>query len=274
MEQLLVNKAMAQRLEGTEARNNIDYVHALEKLLPGSRAQFLPIAGGYAIFHVPHSPINRATGLGFSEPVSDDHMDQVENFFRSVGMPAQVDVCPLVDHSLLARLSERGYRILHFFNVHVRALTSDDARDSTSLSIQVQPVGPAKAELWMETVARGFIGTDEVPPGNISTMFARLAYHRPGVTCFLAFVNGEAAAGAALSMRDGVATLFSTSTRPAFRRSGCQTALLQARLAVAASAGCDVVAVLTTPGSDSERNVQRHAFKIAYTKLIMIRELM
>ncbi len=71
-------------------------------------------------------------------------------------------------------------------------------------------------------------------------------------------------------IRDGVALLFSASTRFQFRKRGVQTALITARLQAAAHAGCDLAMVLTTPGSASERNIQRAGFRVAYTKPTMI----
>jgi len=93
-----------------------------------------------------------------------------------------------------------------------------------------------------------------------------------GVTCFLASIDGQPAGGGAVSFRDGTASLFSTSVLPGFRRRGVQTALLQARLAAAAAAGCDLATVMTSPGSSSQRNVQRSGFAVAYTRLVVARE--
>jgi GNAT superfamily N-acetyltransferase len=70
-------------------------------------------------------------------------------------------------------------------------------------------------------------------------------------------------------MRDGVATLFSTSTHPNYRRRGVQAALIRTRLAHAAQAGCDIAIVTTSPGSDSQRNVQRYGFDVSYTRVTM-----
>ena len=54
----------------------------------------------------------------------------------------------------------------------------------------------------------------------------------------------------------------------AFHR-GVQMALLQARLNTAREAGCDIAITLTTPGSASQRNVERAGFSLAYTRAIV-----
>jgi hypothetical protein len=52
----------------------------------------------------------------------------------------------------------------------------------------------------------------------------------------------------------------SPARRPRPRTAGgVQTALLSARLADAAAAGCDIAVVTTQPGSKSQQNVQRRA---------------
>jgi hypothetical protein len=69
----------------------------------------------------------------------------------------------------------------------------------------------------------------------------------------------------------GVAEFGGASTRPIFRRRGIQTTLLRARLAAAKGQGCDVVIVVTTPGTESQRNVDRVGFSLAYTKAVMVK---
>jgi hypothetical protein len=58
----------------------------------------------------------------------------------------------------------------------------------------------------------------------------------------------------------------------AHRRRGIQTALLSARLADAAAAGCDIAVVTTQPGSKSQQNVQRQGFDLLYTRAVLIKE--
>jgi len=56
------------------------------------------------------------------------------------------------------------------------------------------------------------------------------------------------------------------ATTPAHRRRGVQTALLSARLADAASVGCDLAVLTGQPGSTSQQNLQRHGFDLLYTR--------
>ncbi len=87
--------------------------------------------------------------------------------------------------------------------------------------------------------------------------------------CWLAWHDGEPVGAATLAICDGVASLFGASTRVPHRNRGVQHALIAARLAAAVDAGCDLAVVHTEPGSDSQRNVERLGFRLAYTKVTM-----
>ena len=56
-----------------------------------------------------------------------------------------------------------------------------------------------------------------------------------------------------------------------FRGRGVQTALLEGRLAAAEAAVCDLAVVMTTPGTPSQRNVERAGFRTAYTFARMVK---
>jgi hypothetical protein len=75
-------------------------------------------------------------------------------------------------------------------------------------------------------------------------------------------------------MAEGVAQFIGTATAPAHRRRGVQTALLSARLADAAAAGCDFAVITTQPGSKSQQNAQRRGFDLLYTRAVLCRGIM
>ena len=65
--------------------------------------------------------------------------------------------------------------------------------------------------------------------------------------------------------------MFGAGTLPAFRRRGIQTALLRTRMKAAAEAGCELAVVVTRGGTISERNCVRLEFRIAYSKVTVIK---
>lgn len=64
-----------------------------------------------------------------------------------------------------------------------------------------------------------------------------------------------------------VALLGGACTIPAARKQGAQLALLESRLRYGAEQGCDLAMMCALPGSASQRNAERHGFRIAYTRI-------
>ena len=79
-------------------------------------------------------------------------------------------------------------------------------------------------------------------------------------------------AGGAVTIRPGIAYFLSDSTLAQYRGRGLQRALIEARLATAVKAGCDLAAVTTLAGTLSQRNYERCGFRVVYTKLNMQRD--
>jgi GNAT superfamily N-acetyltransferase len=269
---LLADLGLAQRLERNDALNTADYAHTLKRLQPEAPARVQPIAGGYAAFMRPDMPVNRCVGLGMAAPVTAGDLDAVETFYRGYGLPSKIDLCPLADRSLVDGLNERDYRIGTFFNVHARPITAADADSRPQSVVHVDVVTPEQAELWATTIVRDDPRVP-VPADDPWLVLALVAARRPGVTCFLAWIDSQPVGGAALAIRDGLATFFSTATLTPYRGRGVQTALVAARLAFAARAGCDLASVVTNPGNQSQRNMQRAGFQVVYTRMTMLRNL-
>ena len=71
----------------------------------------------------------------------------------------------------------------------------------------------------------------------------------------------------------GIFAVCGAGTAAEFRGRGLQTALLRARLAAAAEAGCEFAVVITNGGSASQRNCERLGFRVAYSKVTVIKDL-
>lgn len=122
---------------------------------------------------------------------------------------------------------------------------------------------------------------DEAPFGTIAAVgfglpawgaefFAHLP-GRDGWRCYVAAVNGEAQACAAMLIEDGLAEFGVAATLEAARGRGCQTALLRRRVLDAAEAGCHTLFVETgerVPDrpSASYRNILKAGFEEAYLR--------
>jgi hypothetical protein len=84
--------------------------------------------------------------------------------------------------------------------------------------------------------------------------------------------QGEALAGAAsLYVRDGVALLAGSTTLSAHRRRGVQGALIAHRLHDAAARGATLAIITTAPGTQSQANVMKRGFTLAYSRALLVK---
>jgi hypothetical protein len=268
---LFADLALARRLELADAAKHIAYAEARAKLIGTGCFGWERIGGGYVIFAGPDNPFSRVVGLGLDGPVNETAFEQCEAFYRRHGAQAAFSLCPLADPTLLEHLNSRGYQIEMFMHVWYRPLASDETFPLPT-GIDVRAIEPEEADLWTLVAFRGGLDSDEALP-NASVIIAPYPY-MAHAQCWLAWRDdgaGGPTGAATMAVHDGVAGLFGASTRVPHRRVGAQTALLAARLAAAVDAGCDLAVLDTEPGSDSQRNVERLGFKLAYTKVTMMR---
>ncbi len=264
-----IDLELARRVEIAEARAGRECAEACHRLHPEFPVAVEEIAGGIAVFAGVDSPVTQTIGVGLQGEVTDSELDALGEFFHSRKAPAAIELCPLVDMSLYEKFAARNYRLLEVSNV----LLLDDLRaaridDKLPAGVTVRIATPDESKLWTLTVAQGFAEHFPVTQAMLDLMEG--FYYRSTACCYLAFVDGEIAGGAAVSADDGVCGLFGASTLPAFRRRGVQSALLAARLAWAREKGCDLAVSITQPGSMSHRNIERNGFRVAYTRTKLI----
>jgi GNAT superfamily N-acetyltransferase len=257
---------LARRLERAEAHASAKFVEARARAFPKSGAQWIEVAGAYAMYDGPASPVTQTFGLGiFQEPNGAD-LDRIESFFRERGAPVFHEVSPLAGLRLAMSLSDRGYQPAEFTSVmycpiqlHAKLAAPANER------IQVRPIARDEGALWAQTVARGWSDLPELT--EYLQELGPIAACREDSVSFLAFLHDQPIAGAALCLHNGVALLAGACTIPEARRQGAQRALLESRLRFAAQQGCNIAMMCAAPGSASQRNAEREGFRIAYTRL-------
>src|SRR5215467_7832146 len=77
--------SLSRRLERLEARSNAEFVEARANIFPDSGAQWIEVAGAYAMFDGAGSPLTQTFGLGVFDPVTNADMEKLEDFFRQRG---------------------------------------------------------------------------------------------------------------------------------------------------------------------------------------------
>jgi hypothetical protein len=132
-------------------------------------------------------------------------------------------------------------------------------------ALRVRTIAEADADLWARTAAEGWSET----PGAAELMLSigRVFATTSGAHLYVAELDGRAIAAGAMHMHEGVALMAGASTIPSARGRGAQLVLLEQRLRDAFADGCDIAMMGALPGSISQRNAERHGFRIAYTRI-------
>ncbi len=265
---LFLDLTLAQRLEDSDSLMNVSYAKEIEQLQPEIAPAITYFSGGSVVYAGKNNPLSRAVGFGLKGAVVDEDLEFIEDFYRSRDAMTQIDLCPLAHPSLMQLLGERGYHFGEFINTWILELKDYQLPEAVS-GVEVREASETEGRIWMETVKYGFSTVEE--SAAIPVEFFAPFLQMPNTHCFIAWINGRAAGAGTVAINKGLASLFGTSTLTELRNRGAQTALLQARLQLALESGCDLAMVGTTPGSGSQRNVERANFRLAYTKAQMVK---
>jgi hypothetical protein len=267
-----VDKRLARRFEAAEEMPQVLYARAFQKIRPKIGAAEEEICGGHMIFAGQGSPIGRATGLGFDRPLTAQDLDRVEDFYRSHKAPSQVDLCPLHDAAVFEMFRERGYGIAELNNVLYRRLDPEEKFPGTPAGCEIRRGQAEEARELGGIVERAFF--PDGAPEAFRDLLTPL-YQMDGAVTFAASVEGRmVACGAGLVIPEqGIFAVCGAGTVAEFRGRGLQTALLGVRLAAGSEAGCEFAVVVTNGGSASQRNCERLGFRVAYSKLTVIKHV-
>lgn len=240
-------------------------IEARARLSPASGAAWIEAGGAFAMFDGIGSPLTQTFGLGvFAEP-SADGMTALERFYRDRGSPVHHEVSPIAHPSLMPLLVSRGYHPIELTSVMFRPIDGAGGLPPLNPDVGVSRVVADDQGQWANTAAAGW---GEHPGlGEFVRDIGRVQAAAEDAHRFIATLDGQPIAAASLSLQDGVALLAGASTIPAARRRGAQLALLAARRRFAADRGCDLAMMCALPGSGSQRNAERHGFRIAYTRI-------
>ena len=198
---------------------------------------------------------SRAIGLGVTEPVTHELVDEVVDFVRYHGGRSVVfQVAPSADPStwpdlLAAAGTAPG-------GVWVKLAGDAGDRDAPPTDLRTGVVGPERAEEFARVMCAGFeMPLDSALPG----WFAGLpSWREAGFTTYGAWEGTQLVATASLFVHDGVGTLSGAATLPSHRGRGAQTALMVRRIRDAAARGCRWITGETGAESAEARNPSLH----------------
>jgi hypothetical protein len=261
---------LARRLERAEAMANAASVDSRRAIQPDLGAEWIEVAGLYAMFDGLDSPLTQTFGLGLFDPFLTAEFARVEDFFARRGAPTFHEVSSFAAPETMSLLAARGYSPIEASTVLVRPIARAQALPAGPITVRA--IGASETPTWCKISAQGW--TSEMPEiGPFLESLGAVISNARGVTCFLAERDGEPIAAGALNLQSDVALLAGAATIPAARKQGAQLALLQARLAFAAERGVDLAMIVTAPGSASQRNAERRGFRPVYTRAKWKREI-
>jgi GNAT superfamily N-acetyltransferase len=259
-----LNLDLARQLERAEGMANAACVDARCALRPEVGAEWIDVAGTFAMFDGPASPLTQTFGLGLFGPFGASEFDRVEEFFGTRGAPTSHEVCSFASTGSISLLGSRGYSPIEASAVLVQPIAGRPPAEQGP--IIARTIKPDEADLWSSVATDGWAGEMPELREFLQNMGAVVSRAR-GVTCFLAELEGLPIATAALNVQNGVALLAGAATIPSARRQGAQRALFNARLDFAAQHHIMLAMVVTQPGSQSQRNAERQGFRPAYTRV-------
>jgi GNAT superfamily N-acetyltransferase len=252
---------LVARLVRAETACVVDWVGAMAALAGNPlRAEVVRFGGTTACVcgAIPAEIWNRAFGMSTADAA---RIPEIVELYRARGAAPLFDLDPYsvepfyAGPTVLADLAAHGLYQASFHQLLYGVPTEDVP--ATSSGVEIREVGPEQAD--------DFGRVYETVWGGAAAI--RVLLGQPAFRCFLAYVDGQAAALGVLHVRDGAGSMANGLTDPRFRNRGCQTALLHRRLAEAARAGCDLVVSQCRPGSQSQRNQLRAGFRIVGSKV-------
>jgi len=199
-------------------------------------------------------------------PDDAGHVPAIVERYRAAGLRPWFELAPHPEFARLAdALHAAGARQLDFDVVLERELPPALPPGPLPPGVAVAEVGPGD-----EDFVRVLPAGHDVPAEHLAAAVERTRHQAriEGARRYVATVDGAPAAAAALLLARGIAYLANASTLQAFRRRGCQGALIRRRLADAAEAGYGRACVLTTWGSQSHHNLAAAGFRAAFNKVV------
>ncbi|HMS40795.1 MAG TPA: GNAT family N-acetyltransferase, partial [Pyrinomonadaceae bacterium] len=264
IDMIFSDRNLSQKLERTEARANASFIEARAEISPEANAEWIEVAGVYAMFDGIESPLTQTFGLGVFDEITDKELDELEAFFKKHNAPIFHEVSPLADASLIELLNNRGYQPCELTSVLYQEL-ENKPNLLINPNIKTRIIEPDEAELWARTSADGW-ATEAEGLADFMFNFGKISAQTKGGFPYLAELNSQPISAGMLFIYDEIAMLAGASTVPEARGQGAQNALLNARLQFAAEKGCKIAIMGALPGSISQRNAEKNNFRIAYTR--------
>jgi len=184
------DRELSQRLERAEGRSCASFVESRAALYPSSGACWIEVAGAYAMFDTPTSPVTQTFGLGMFQTPTDADLARIETFFAERGAPVFHEVSPLAGEAMPGYLAGRGYRPIELTSILYRPIGQRaELSERPSDRVTVRQVRRDELEMFATVAAEGWSHITGL--GDFMFDMGRIGAHRPDAVLFLAEIGGE-----------------------------------------------------------------------------------
>jgi GNAT superfamily N-acetyltransferase len=259
-----IDADFCRRIERAEARGWRSALEFGRDALPDRGLIVTGIGGATVCFSGPDSFFSQTVGIGIDSEVTDEDIEAIAEFYNSRGTDARIIATPIAGDELARKFIAHGFTIEEYENALAGDLTQMKGERDERVEVCSDP------ELWAQKSARAF--EDGNDPGEALLFGSFLMASHPNVSALALRENGHIVTTGCIALEpDSIAGLFATSTAPAARGRGYQTALIRDRIARAREGGSRIARATAKPGTPSERNFRRCGFQVLYTRATWIR---
>lgn len=258
-----VTRELVERLEHVEAKTVSRLVAAMRTFATDPVPESRRFGSGVLAATGPQRYVNRAVGVGF-DTLDVDAVAELVAWFGDRGLPGAVQLSSWAPAATVASLAEAGFvpafcrSVLAVDPVAVPVAADDPAIEVTVVADDAQAAA-----------ASGVMTAEQGDDRAVGEEFMRADRLCEGTTQLLAVLDGRPVGCGSLTLVGRTGWLGAAATVPAARRRGVQTALLHARLRLSREAGCDLVGVTASVGSQSARNLQRLGFGLVQDQWVL-----
>ena len=264
-----LSRELVRTLDGRHTALDVERMGGMARVVGnpwGIQVQRFGRATAFVSSAIPTAYYNKVDGFSAADGAL---LDDVAAFFiRHQALTCSMGVLPGdLDERLADRLSAYGMRHVDFHAGYYGV--PDVGALSPPPGVTIRPVeSAADLDTFLATFHAGWEMTADTLDVFVRTM--RFWRDVPGWHLLLADLDGATRGVGLMTTKEGIAYLAIATTLPAFRKRGCEQALMHHAIAAAKSLGCELVCGQCEVDSPSAHNFQRYGMRLAYHKAVWL----